>query len=240
MKNPWNDLKGKDCIHPDETEVINAFNNSLKDKASKEKYGIHTEIVPTPYMGNVFTSKIVLLTLNPGFDEKEEKANFYKNYESWFRGELTHGNKLKYPLYCLDENYSCSSPYWKQRLNSLCSEKGVGVDVVAKEVSKIQYFPYNSKKFRPIPLKLIHEKFGLQSSYLPTQAYNFYLVKKAIERNAIVIMTRGKRFWYNAVPDLVKQETNVYSTNSYGNITISPKNLPAGVYDKITKMLLKH
>jgi hypothetical protein len=74
MENPWNELlegidkTSNNFIHPAEKNLIKEFNNSLKIKY-KDTYKIHTEIVPAPFMGNVHSAKILLLTLNPGFDE---------------------------------------------------------------------------------------------------------------------------------------------------------------------------
>ena len=77
MENPWlefvKNLDDNNLVLEQEKEIIEKFNNS-----TNETYKVHTEIMPAPFMGNVLTSPIVLLTLNPGYDEKEEEKNYIR------------------------------------------------------------------------------------------------------------------------------------------------------------------
>ncbi len=235
MTNPWLELNFSTnsdyFIHPAESKIIDAFNESLKNEHS-ESYKIHTEIFPAAFMGNVFDSKVVLLTLNPGFDENEEKKDFYGKYRDWFLKELIHSNRFECPLYCLDEEYAKHSDYWKKRLNALVKHFGnEGKEIVGKRVSKIQFFPYVSKKFKSVPHKLIEKELGAGKKYLPTQEYNFYLVREAIKREAVIIITRSKDLWLDAVKELVGYEHLLYTKNARQPY-ITENNMK-GDYDKI-------
>ena len=60
----------------DELEAILEFNTKVNDK-----YKIHTNIMPAPFMGDVKNAPVVILALNPGFDQKEQERGFYNEYK---------------------------------------------------------------------------------------------------------------------------------------------------------------
>lgn len=231
MKNPWEELKESfdslEFVLSSEKKVIDEFNLN-----SSDKFKIHTEIMPAPFMGNVHTARIVILMLNPGYDEDEFENNYYSEYKEYWQNEILHIKSIEnLPLFCLDERYIKYSPYWSEKLKPIISI--VGKEKVANNICKIQYFPYHSKKFKKIPKKII-ESGGFEK-FLPSQEYNIELVKKAMERNAIIIIPRSKNLWEDAIPKL-KTYQNKYLTNSYLNITLSEKNLETG-FNKIIETL---
>jgi len=75
MKNPWKKLPKQNNFYvlEEDAEIINQFNEYIKNYKVDEKYRIHTEIMPAPFMGDILNSKIVILTLNPGFDNTENR-----------------------------------------------------------------------------------------------------------------------------------------------------------------------
>jgi len=240
MTNPWFELgcdsQSSYFIHPADAKIIDEFNESLQERQS-ELYKIHTEIFPAAFMGNVFDSKVVLLTLNPGYDENEEENKFYEKYKDWFLNELTHSNRFECPLYCLDMEYATYSDYWKKRLNVLVKSFGdEGIEIIGKKVSKIQFFPYVSKKFKSIPYKFIENEFGVGKKHLHTQEYSFHLVREAIKRDAVIIITRSKNLWLNAVPEL-KDYPNLLYTKNARQPYITENNMIGG-YDRIIEALI--
>lgn len=233
-ENPWLSLAADNnrlsFILPKEQSVIAKFNAKVA-----EEYQIHSSIFPAPFMGNVHTAPVLILVLNPGYDEKEEKTGYYRNYESWWLKQIQHISPIKdLPLFCLDAKYIKQSPYWKQKLQPLINK--IGVEKVAKNIAKVQFFPYHSKKFKSIYKKLLKEEDF--TSYLPSQEYNFQLVRNAIEREALIIIPRSKKFWYEAIPEL-RNYPNIHFTKSYGNIIFSENNLGASsfriIIDKVNK-----
>ena len=93
---------------------------------------------------------------------------------------------------------------------------------IANEVCCIEYFPYHTKKFKPL------------KQILKSQKYGFELVKDAISRNALIIIMRAKNVWLKAVPEL--KNYHYYALNSFLNVTISRKNLPGG-FERIIEAL---
>jgi hypothetical protein len=234
IENPWltlaTDRSRKDFILKEEQSITAKFNAKVL-----EDYKIHTSIFPAPFMGNVHIAPVIILVLNPGYDEKEEEAGYYRNYESWWLKQIQHISPVEdLPLFCLDDEYIKQSPYWMQKLQPLINK--VGVEKVAKNIAKIQFFPYHSRKFKPISKKLLQQE-GFHY-YLPSQEYNFQLVRKAMEREALIIIPRSKKFWYEAIPEL-RNCPNIHITKSYGNIIFSENNLGVSssriIVEKISK-----
>lgn len=131
----------------------------------------------------------------------------------------------------MDDSYCDYSNYWSRVLSPIVKE--VGRDVVARNVCKIQFFPYQSQKFKSVH-KSILKKYGY-INYLPSQEYNFELVKDAMRRKAMIIIPRAIKKWEGAIDEL-KNYDNKLTTNSYGNITLSEKNLGEDFHKVINKL----
>ena len=226
MENPWKKLIEEinedgfngNYVLKEEQAIVEKFNKKIKN----DLYKVHTQIMPAPFMGDVHKAPVVILMLNPGFTKEEDSADYYNKYKDWWQMEIQHIHKFPdLPLFCLDEEYGKSSDYWIKKLKPLTSVSSN--EKVARNLCKIQFFPYHTEKYRNIHKNLFTEE-GFED-YLPSQKYNFQLVKNAMARNAIIIITRSKKMWFNAVKGLEEYE-NKYSTNSYLNTIISANNLP--------------
>ena len=225
MKNPWiefqNNPKQDYLVLEADKSVVDMFN-----KTADEKFRIHTEIMPAPFMGNVLDAPILLLLLNPGFDEEEERKDYYNLYRHYWENEIQHKHSITdLPLFCLEDNYVNFSNYWHKKLNHLIL--ATSKEKVAKSIAMVQLFPYHTKKYKTIPKKIL-------TGHLKSQEYNFHLVQKAIERNATIIILRGRKLWYGAIPQLENYE-NLCFTNSYLNTILSKNNLTA--FDKIVEKI---
>ena len=154
MKNPWlefvNELNEKNLVLKEEQVIIEKFNQK-----AAEQFKIRLEIMPAPFMGNVQTSPIVLLMLNPGYDKEEVSNDYYKEYTPYWKNEIQHISSIpELPLFCLDEKYITYSNYWAKKLKPLTSISSR--EKVAKSISLIQFFPYHSKKFNAISKKILN------------------------------------------------------------------------------------
>lgn len=221
MNNPWiefaNHINEKNLILKEEISAVDKFNESTKNDLFK----IHKEIMPAPFMGNVHTAPIVLLLLNPGYDREEEKNDFYNKYSNWWKQQIQNKKpQTDLALFCLDDEYVLSSPYWANKLKPLINI--VGKEQVSKNVCMIQFFPYHTGKHKNISSKILKTE-GFDE-YLLSQKYNFHLVKEAMKRDAIIIIMRSEKLWYSAVPEL-KDYQNKHKTKSYLNTILSENNL---------------
>lgn len=231
MENPWKEFADSidysNLVLKSEQNIIRDFNESLGplDSDNYREYSIHTDIMPAPFMGEVYNSPIVLLTLNPGWDPKEAACGFYSKYSNdW----LNMIQSPHVPLFCLDEDYIEYSPYWNYKLKPLIQL--TSKDAVSKSISVVQFFPYQSKRFKPIGKRIY-------DGYLPSQRFNFELVKKAMERNAFIIILRSRKLWYDAVTGLEVYDLKC-QINNPRNPVLSMKNLGAN-FEKVVNRLKK-
>lgn len=220
QKNPWialaQDERRKNFILKEEQSIVEKFNARVS-----EQYKIQTSIFPAPFMGDVRNASVLILMLNPGYDPKEEIAGYYSQYSHWWLKQIQHIlPKPEMPLFCLDDDYIKKSSYWAQKLRPLIDV--AGQKNIAHQVAKIQFFPYHSQKYKPLYKKLLKEE-GFEA-YLPSQKYNFKIVIKAMERGALLIIPRSKKYWFDAIPEL-KSYPNKYYTKNYRNPILSQNNL---------------
>lgn len=239
MENPWknHDFNSDGNILKADLNIINEFNklqSSLGD-SKNEYYRIHEELFPAPFMGDVFNAKIILLMLNPGYEENEASKNYYSKYRDAWIKHITSQPDSRPPLFCFEKEYIKDSDYWYKKLIHLTPKHlsdDQKFDIIKHNVAVIQYMPYHSLKFKNIPKKF----YKKEVKYLISQEYNFYIVNKAIERNALILVLRGKKLWEEAIPLLDKKHGHVGYTNSPQNITLTEKNL-GEFYPEVMKRL---
>ena len=194
-------------------------------------YKVNKDALPVPYLGNVFSSKIVLLQLNPGSDfppgfSKPNESFEYKIFPRLKKDNkynLRHQyNKIKYPFYALNPVYRLTGGfrYWSRIFGPLmkCADDYIEI---SKKICCIEFFPYHSKKF---------------SSYKPmvkSQQYTFHLVRRAIDRNALIVLLRGEKEWRKEVKEL----THFIRPKSTRNPVLSKNNFSKKDFAKIVSIL---
>ena len=220
MKNPWVTLPyEKPYVLPEDKQEILKYNK----KVNKDENLIRTELIPEPYLGDP-SSEIILLNLNPGFSIKDK---LFHNDNDYFikscRKNLLHKDQ-EYPFYLLDPKNSKAPGYkwWTQKLKKLINK--FGNKAVANNIFCIEFFPYHSIKFK------------LNKNILFSQKYSFYLLRKAIKRDTLIVIMRSRKIWLENVPELEK--CNYYELNSPQNPCLTPNNLPDG-YDELIKIIEK-
>jgi hypothetical protein len=212
MKNPWEEIAQKSTsgsfVLESDKAIIDAFNNASN---RLDNHKIHLELLPEPFLGNP-NAGVVLLNLNPGFNNKDEKFHTRDNYfQKQSLMNLIHHSNC--PFYLLDEKLKDSPGYiwWSKRLKRVieqCNDKSK----ITKNLLSIELFPYHSKRFKEMPP-------------LPSQKYTKHLVEQAIKRQAIIILIRSRKRWLNLIPELGEYQ-NFYSLKNPRCAYISPKNLP--------------
>lgn len=203
--NPWEGLKKKEpLVLPEDKDAVAQYNEKYKDTP----FEIKLDVMPVPFVGDVHKSEIVILMLNPKYND-DTKINENDKYKEKLISVFKH-KCHNHPFFCLDPAIIVGKNYWEPKLKNLLTVYH-NYETIAHKVSNIQYHPYSSKEFRPIELD--------------SQRYNFHLVRKAMQRDAIIVVARGKKYWHKAVPELVNYQHYV-SLNSLRNPTLSPKNSP--------------
>ena len=79
----------------------------------------------------------------------------------------------------------------------------------------VEFFGYHSDRFA-------HRKLRL-----PSQDYGVHLVRQAMARNAVVVVMRSRRFWFDAVLELESYPRR-FSLRNVQSTYVSPRNCPDG------------
>ncbi|MGI0013416.1 MAG: hypothetical protein ACREBU_08260 [Nitrososphaera sp.] len=191
--------------------IILAFNRT----ASPDTF-VHLVLLPEPFLGNPF-APVVVLGLNPGFSPEDAIHHETDHFVALSRQNLRHASG-QYPFYLL--NPSLTAPgrtWWEKKLSRLIKAKGR--EAVAQRLLCVEYFPYHSRRFA-------HAKLSV-----PSQDYSVRLVRNALDRDAVIVVLRGEKFWREAVPELATYK-QLHRIKNAQNVIITPNNCPEG-YDSI-------
>lgn len=212
--NPWIEVREKyikaeflysdkhDFVCSEDREKIERFNSE-----AKEPYRYRLNVPAYPWYGNPLNAKVILLSLNPGYVERESKIakviqNLPERYTEGYTEHLrrmldfTCGGFLPNDDGLEDMTYRDlanmhQSWYWWDRLNNafVNDETGLDFDEVNSRFAVIQYVGYSSVKYAPFKK---HE-------ILPSQYYTKQLIQYILQHNedTIFIVARNKKMWRN-------------------------------------------
>ena len=174
---------------------------------------------------------MLLLNLNPGFDEQDHAWHMRPVFADAIRRNLRH-EASAHPFYLLDPALEGAPGYqwWSAKTGPLIRE--CGRRAVANALLCVELFPYHSRSF------------GAHKLRLPSQDYSAWLVRQAVARGTLVVVMRAKRYWVDRVPELQAyaeaQPRSVVALNNPQNVTISHRNLPEGVFTTLVNAITAH
>lgn len=189
MTNPWTQLPDRaPYVLPCDRKAIKEYNSMVSDEKR-----IVTDLLPGPYVGNPLEASVIVLSLNPGFDEAAYHWHNDPSFSRDLRQNLVHC-PIEYPFYYLNPSYreSGGSQYWRRFLREVI--RAVGGDnperLVANRVAVVEWYAYHSRAFS------WREELGDTDSH----RYSQMIVRRALsERNRIFVVHRAPRRWNNAL-----------------------------------------
>jgi hypothetical protein len=210
MTHLWHKIGDKPpFVHPDDLPFVLAHNSQLDDL--KDLLWINTDRMAEPRHGDI-DAPIVLLQLNPSYDERP--LDIAQLRSDLLDEHAPHGG-LRDP----------DNRWWQKRAFGKL-RRIYDRERLMRRVCSIEYFPYASLQF------------GHSHLRLPTQQYQFDLVRRALSRQATLIVTRGFKLWAGAVPELADALGHtVFVTKSNQNPSISEGNLDPLAYQRIIAAL---
>jgi hypothetical protein len=225
MNNPWLDLpKEAPFIAPCDAEEL----SKPKYNEREFNYRLQHKAFPEPYVGNMSRAKIILLLLNPGFEEADITTNFKNTY--WvneIRANLEQKTEFSF-LYLSPQVQETGGYKWWTAMLKPLEAAGVTRDELANGLMSIQFLAYHSKKYK-------HDKH-----HLPTQDYQFHLVEEAMKLNKTIIIMRSRRKWVEAIPELAGYR-HLLELNNPLRVYVSRANLDNkngdGTFDKVVATL---
>lgn len=211
LANPWHTLPATaPYVLPEDRPYIEVFNTKLPPMSP---YRLHVEtVLPEPFIGAVTSASVVVLQLNPGFDQATDPTSHADlQFRAALRANLQH-EPTPWPFYFFDPRFRETHPggrWWKSKTKKLAER--IPLESLAQHLAVIEWFPYKSTRY----------KLGCT---VPSQAYGFALVAAAMHRGALIVISRSIGLWESAVPAL-KSYPRKLTLSSVQNVALTPNNL---------------
>lgn len=208
--NPWTDIPAEPpYVLPMDQPYIDVA-NALQSGTSGR---LHPQRMPEPRSGPR-DAPVVILQLNPSFEVNTADQALSPHDDNRLREALRDESA---PHIGIADRHR----WWVNAMAEPIAHFGDDHQHVARTVCSIEYFPYPSLNFACAHLRL------------PSQAYQFRLVREAVARGALIIVTRGWSLWLGAVPELYEARANVLQTRNPRRVSFSRRNLPDGGYERM-------
>ena len=210
MQNPWLNLPDSSPhVLPSDRCQVEEFNSRLPESS---RCRIHIDgVVPEPFVGRVDTAPVVILQLNPGSDATNVAAHSVPEFRAALLANLRH-EETEWPFYFFHPRFRRSQPggkWWIEKTRRLAEV--VPIQSLSHRLAAVEWFPYKSARFR-------------RGCIVPSQAYGFSLVNNAIERGALIVVSRSVSLWENSVPALRRYPRKL-TLSSVQNVALTPNNL---------------
>lgn len=231
-------------------DADNLITNMLPSSRDDE-YNLITCIPPEPWQGNPLNAKLVILTLNPGYVDKQNhilanaiqhidginkdianfKAQTLRLKADSFLPEITNEDE---GLSIADYINIIGDWYWYKKFTPLM-EKLQG-DLNEKEffrnIAIIQYLPYTSISYKD-------KKYNGIGSLEFTKKLVLHILNK--KENNIVLVLRGSSKWEALLKnDYPLNSSDKVIINKNRSQSISPNNLGEEEFENICKLLTKN
>ena len=197
MNNPWSALPlAPPFVLPDDWEAIDKFNQT-----AASKYVFQHQLMPGPYVGNPITSRLVVLSNNPGYNPAiDDTRHRDRSFTDRIRRNLLH-EELDWPMYYFRPNSSQleysdgrvdhKPTFWMARfepIKEILVAQGITKvwQYLAQRVAIVQMCPYHSERYKAsAPVSM-------------AQTYSSWLVKRALtepERVVLVHRSKANKYW---------------------------------------------
>jgi hypothetical protein len=219
VENPW--LKynpdGVSKVHLDDLAKFEQVNSRIRrKKASSLDFLLSENNIPLPYFGNP-NANFVVLYANPGLDRKSTHLEETREGQRLFDLARRHELKDPHPFVFLHPSLEGTpgQRWWTQTLGSILTRFSEMPNRVLENILSVEYHPYKSVKF---------EALTKSEGSFPTSQYSYDLVNRAIDRGALVLVSRAKKEWFEVVPELRNYSKVIYLSSAQ-NSKISPNNV---------------
>jgi len=220
VRNPWLDLpRTKPYILDIDRAHVEAFN-----RHASPKHRLDLRMIPVPFMGNR-AAPLLVLGLNPSY----QRDSLRLDCDGTRRGDAMRANLGSNPRRHLhvglrDEFAETSGGRWWRRCFRALIDRRHEPDELAHKVLGVEFHGYRSLNWQAIPFTL------------PSQYFGFELVRRAMRRQATIVVTRGIPQWHVAIPELADYESLARLKNPR-SASISPRNCTRRGFTLVQKAL---
>lgn len=216
-ENPWDSLG-------EESPYVANVDVAVVEALPQDKYALRLDVLPHVWHGNPMTARALLLMLNPGFSEQDLRDQAAPAFASAVRDALTLSPSARFWPLASELQGTSAALWWRPRLAPLVAALGpAGEEIARAHLSDIEYFPYHSASWRSPPR-------------LPSQAFGFDLVERAMERGAVIVVMRGWARWTAAVAGLSTYPLGYRNPNPR-QAAVSRRNLGNETFDALLSAL---
>lgn len=210
ITNPWRTVpESAPFILSEDAPYVEALNGTLRkdDRAHR----IIDDLPPSPFAG-LHKAPVVVLLANPGWSKSDRKEQCAPSaLPTILDASRSVGGA---PVWALGEQFKTTSAgrWWRSRTKDLEKVAG-GYEALSKQLLLVELHGYHSREWTS-PL-----------ATFPSQWFGFQLVSDAMNRGAVIVITRCRRHWFAAVPGLQQYERCVGRLSSTRSAYLSRKNL---------------
>jgi len=234
-RNPWKEVaemyNTHDILYSQAENKVCACDRDMIEefnKTAEDKHQYKLNVPAYPWYGNPLTAKVIVLSLNPGYVEKESviakilqqlPTGLVKGYTEHLRKILTFDCQTFMP-----ENRGTgpdepdnrdianahNSWYWEDRLKKgfVNVENGPTFEQVNRRFAVIQYIGYSSVKYHPFK----------GNKRLPSQDFTRDLIQYIVSNNkdTLFIVARKVDMWKKLLGDIWTDDRFIVSSDYLG------------------------
>jgi len=223
IDNPWKGQITPTNLFLDIDKPFLDAHNSIR--TAKPDHQLDFRPPPVPFLG-FHNSPVVVLLANPGLDddtkaiEESVQSPLFEPVKANLDAEMGTAH------FALSDTFKGTpgGKWWRTRTAKLADEVG-GFSVLAERLLAVELHGYHSKSWSA-PL-----------ANFPSQQFGFHLVRKAIDRGALIITARSRDYWLAAVPELLTYKNVIEETISPRAVHLSEGNLGSTAYAKLVRAL---
>ncbi|HYK34427.1 hypothetical protein [Alloacidobacterium sp.] len=148
--------------------------------------------IPEPFIGNPNTAKVVLLNINPSYDDTVPETHGRPDIKEAIFRNLRHEHQ-DYPFYAFNPTFQGTgvSNYWREYTQELQGQVGLDDRQFAKRLLAIEWFPYAARH-----CTLYKRLRRSKECFCESQNYSFQLAKLMLTKQGVqVVGTHGMSRW---------------------------------------------
>lgn len=203
------DLSSKPYIHPHDSALTLEhchtyidLENYVANDFWVKKGLFHVNLIPIPYMGDLNSAKVFILTLNPGLSLSDLRAEETSPdlVEALKRNLIQKGLDSKFPFLFLNPSYlwHAGGSYWLKRFEryilEVMKKKKLSyldsLSYISKKIAVLELVPYHSNNFQHNKLIKALESVNQMKSFIYRD-----LTKRVIAKDVCIICTRKCSEW---------------------------------------------
>ena len=203
--NPWGELPERPpYVLPRDRAALDEWNARASGPQK-----VRTELVPDPQLGNPLEAAVIVLALNPSFDDPTLAEHHDPEMVDQMRTALTDVRDFFWLRDGLEE--TTGGRWWRAKLNPLIA--ATSLEAVRAHVAGAHLHQYHSKSSSP----------GFRP---PSRRHHLELVRKALPRDVPLLALTGVAQWRLADPDF--RDAPLHEPQSPQSMVVSANNMPSG------------